>query len=172
MVKRILFYGAVAIQLALLLGMIGREAYTTSHGTRIMLKCLPVDPRGLFRGDYVILNYEISRPELAALKGMKEHYRGEPVYVTLRKNGPFWSATGVYATLPTLAGEETFIKGRFSAGDQVEYGIESFYVPEGKGRAIETRGRSQTLNLNAEIALDRFGHGVVTQIFLDGRAVP
>ena len=170
MLKRILFYAAVATQLGLLLTMIEREAYTTSQGTRIMLKCLPVDPRGLFRGDYVILNYEMSRPNLASLKGLKQYHKGETVYVTLRKNGPFWGATGVYSQPPALASDELFIKGRFTPGGVIEYGIESFYVPEGKGRAIETRGRDETLS--AEIAVDRFGHAVVTQIFLNGRAVP
>lgn len=169
MAKRILFYGAVAIQFALLLGMIGQKAYTASYGQRILLKCGPVDPRDLFRGDYVVLSYEISSPPRDSVKGPKEFYRGQPVYVTLRKSGPFWGATGIYSHLPTLAGDEVFIKGRINARDSgIEYGIESFFVPEGKGRQIEmSRGE-----LTTEIALDRFGRAVVMQIFLDGRAVP
>jgi uncharacterized membrane-anchored protein len=37
----------------------------------------------------------------------------------------------------------------------MEYGIESFYIPEGKGRDYE-RGQ-----LDVEVAVDRAGHGVI-----------
>jgi uncharacterized membrane-anchored protein len=163
--KRVLFYVAVLVQLGLLLGMIGRESHTTAYGQRIMLKCLPVDPRDLFRGDYVALNYEISNPNLPSLKGPKDHYKGQTLYVTLKKSGEFWTATGVYAHLPELASDELLIQGRIGNG-RIVYGIERFFVPEGKGRPVEIAGRGQ--RLSAEIALDRFGHAVVTQIFIDG----
>ncbi|NOZ20791.1 MAG: GDYXXLXY domain-containing protein [Planctomycetes bacterium] len=166
--KRILFYAAIALQIALLLGMIGRKTYTMAYGQRIVLKCAPIDPRSLFRGDYVILNYEISRPNLKSVKGLKDLYQGQPVYVALRKSGAFWNATGVYSRLPKLSEGEVFIKGRASRGGTITYGIESYFVPEGKGWAIE-RNRAE---LTAEIALDRFGHPVLMQVFLDGRAVP
>ena len=167
MAKRILFYIAVALQLALLLGMIGRKTYTSARGRRVMLKCRPIDPRSLFRGDYVIVNYEISRPNLESVKGLKKFYKGQPVYVTLKKSGAFWNVWGIYSSLPKLADDELFIKGRADERGNIEYGIESFFVPEGKGRDIEsTRGE-----LTAEIALDRFGHAVLMQLFIDGRAV-
>lgn len=171
MAKRILFYAAVALQLGLLLGMIGRKSYTVACGSRIVLKCKPVDPQSLFRGDYVILDYEISTPDLESARDPQRFYRGQPVYVTLRKSGPFWNATGVYSCLPTLADGEVLIRGRANGRGAIAYGIESFFVPEGKGRDIETR-QWHGSELTAEIALDRFGHAVLTQIFLDGRAVP
>ena len=34
-----------------------------SSGTQVILATEPVDPRSLLRGDYVILNYQISDPE-------------------------------------------------------------------------------------------------------------
>jgi uncharacterized membrane-anchored protein len=40
--------------------MIGYRHYWIETGEKIMLRVEPVDPRDLFRGDYVSLSYEIS----------------------------------------------------------------------------------------------------------------
>jgi len=168
--KRILFYIAVALQLGILSAMIARKTYTRACGRRIMLRCAPVDPRSLFRGDYVDLRYDISHPDRRHLKGLRNFYRGQTVYVALAKRGRFWTATGIYPHPPNLSRGELFIKGRAKENGAIEYGIESFFVPEGKGWPIESRGRTQ--ELSAEIALDPFGHAVLIRLFLDGRAVP
>jgi hypothetical protein len=52
----------------------------------------------------------------------------------------------------------------------VEYGIEHFFVEEGKGRAVE-RARNAR-NLRVEVALREDGQGLITGLFLDGRRIP
>ena len=52
----------------------------------------------------------------------------------------------------------------------VEYGIESYYVPEGKARGIE-RG-SRTLSKEwVEVAVDKSGDSAINRIFIDGKPV-
>ena len=38
-------------------------------GTEVILATLPVDPRSLFQGDYVVLNYSISRLDATQMEG-------------------------------------------------------------------------------------------------------
>ena len=53
---------AVAVGQALVLGwMIWDRTSLLANGREVVLDVVPVDPRSLFRGDYVILGYDISR---------------------------------------------------------------------------------------------------------------
>lgn len=52
---------AIALQLLLLAGLLGFRQYTLLTGQRIWLRTVPVDPRDMFRGDYVTLSYQVSR---------------------------------------------------------------------------------------------------------------
>ena len=51
---------ALALTLALLWIVSGRVSLLSS-GQEVVLQTVPVDPRDLLRGDYVILRYDISR---------------------------------------------------------------------------------------------------------------
>ena len=51
---------AAGLQTLALVGMIGVQQYTLNEGTPVLLETEPIDPRSLFRGDFVILNYAIS----------------------------------------------------------------------------------------------------------------
>lgn len=67
-----IWLGALAVavlQTGALAAMILDRAHHVASGREIVLPVVPVDPRSLFRGDYVILNYEISRAPLSLLSG-------------------------------------------------------------------------------------------------------
>ena len=51
---------AVVIQTGVLVAMVAMKQWTLTTGTPVVLETKPVDPRSLFRGDYVRLNYAIS----------------------------------------------------------------------------------------------------------------
>ncbi len=51
------FYLIVVFWLLIFSGFIAYKEYTLRTGTEVILKTMPVDPRDLFRGDYVTLNY-------------------------------------------------------------------------------------------------------------------
>jgi uncharacterized membrane-anchored protein len=48
---------AVILQLVVLAYMAGEREYILRRGKVIYLRTAPIDPRDLFRGDYVRLNY-------------------------------------------------------------------------------------------------------------------
>lgn len=140
-------------------------------GREIVLDVVPFDPRSLFRGDYVILTYPVSRLDLEALEGDDEFERGETVFVTLRRDGAAsWRAESVWKTYPSGAGaEKVVLRGTARpAGTElrVEYGIGSYFVPEGEGRALERQVRAQTLQVLAAVAPD--GEAAIKGLLIDG----
>lgn len=156
------FYGLVVLQLLTLAGLIAYKQATLLTGQRILLKTVPVDPRDMFRGDYVVLSYEISR--LQSWQWREPSFeRGATAYVTLRKQGRFWGAESVSKTAP--GDQALFIRGRVTHTGpdaiNLEYGIESYFVPEGKGRELE---RARGDRLAAEVAVDGTGRAAIRRL--------
>lgn len=163
----------VALQFLILFGVIGFKQYTVVTGETVLLKTEPIDPRSLFRGDYVSLRYTISRLDTGALAGDDFFGYRAAVYVELaREESGYWRAVAVYDDRRDVEDGHALIKGRLqddarfgSSSDlSVDYGIEEVFVPEGSGRAIET---SQA-ELAVEVRVDRFGNAVPRRIFIDG----
>ena len=234
----------VLLQVALLIGIITYRQYWVATGEKVLLRTAPVDPRDIFRGDYVSLRYDISTLDLDGL-GVKESFKpNEKVFVVLEKNPDnVFSAKTVSKKLPP---EGRFIQGRvqhemtstrwevvlrddsenlhelkpqgfwnMKRGDRitfcldergnvihfykegadykpkcrgpsligvvekikevkfrilnVEYGIESYFVEEGKGKAIETSRNARELRV--EVSLRKDGKGIITGLFVDGKLV-
>src|SRR5437667_2276021 len=106
---RLRFALLVGLQMLLLLGLIGYKQITLATGERILLKTVPVDPRDMFRGDYVTLRYELSRLE-NSLWHDGSYQKGDSVFVTLERRGRFWNAASVSKSLP--AEGTLFLRGR------------------------------------------------------------
>lgn len=141
---------AALIQCGILGYMIQSRASILQHGTEIVLKTEPVDPRDLLRGDYVTLGYSISQFQATDIPGDSIGYIDEsnPIYVAL-KRGPdgIWAKSRASITpFVDLKPDEVLIRGRSAHGFtpqssdfvRINYGIERFYVPEGEGHSIES----------------------------------
>jgi uncharacterized membrane-anchored protein len=167
------FLGVVGLQFLLLFGVIGYKQYTVATGETVVLKVVPVDPRSLFRGDYVRLSYDISTIDPARLGGADYLTAGETVFVELAPgDGGYWSAVAVYQDRRSVEDGHVLIKGKATTSRfgsdrtvRVEYGVEEVFVPEGSGRAIET-SREQ---VGVEVKVDRFGNAVARKIVIEGR---
>lgn len=157
-------------QVGLLGGMILIESLPLMIGERIVVKVTPVDPRDLFRGDYVILNYDFNRMSVLELQtwathwdGSKSH-AGEPVYVTLEQDGDGVHWSGTAASLKKPVGKK-FLLGRVSSdySQPLQFGIEAYYVQEGQGKVLETLRNSN--QLSAEIAVAPWGKAKLVRVF-------
>ena len=136
---------------ALALLIITQEQVIT-QGDEIILATRPVDPRDLFRGEYVILRYEIESSEIAS-KAVEGMGKGEALYVRVES-----SASGTAEIVETSVRKPDFSNGIWIKGEvtgssfrsSVRFpSIEQFYVPEGAGRPIE---RMRTgLNVKASV---------------------
>lgn len=198
--RRATFYLAVALQALFLLAMAGFHLFTLRTGERVLLKTQPVDPRDLFRGDYVRLSYEISELDAAKLAPPGASFqRGDAVWVLLERGQPHWQAVRVSTERPVPVADQVAVRARVryhhtlapreerpadrapdrpgppppprpAAALGLAYGIESFFVPEGQGRALENRP-DRRINLEVEAAVDRFGNAAIARVLLDGQEV-
>jgi len=160
-------FALIIYWLIFLLGFIGFNAFILKTGEEIILKTRPVDPRDLFRGDYVILDYEISRPSPKSVV-FKKLEVGDAVYVELVDNLDHYSAGRVFQFEPS---DILFIKGqvkRVRASDvSIEYGIESYFVPEGTGREIERLLGEITV----KVAIDKNGRARIKNLLHNNEVI-
>jgi uncharacterized membrane-anchored protein len=190
-IKRVpLLWRALAAMLLLtggLLALVESRASILRSGAEVRLKTVPVDPRDLFRGDYVVLAYPISTVEGPA-GGEGGFQRGDAVFVTLTRDAEgFAQARAVGRTRPTLANGEVAIAGRVQstgacalndAGEadcasgrrrlRIAYGLESYFVPQGEGRAIETTPRAR---IEVVAAVSAGGEAAIKRLLIDGKLV-
>ena len=136
--------GMILLQVLVLLGLAGSNLAVEWYGKEIRLETAPVDPRDLFYGDYVILNYEISELPEEMWRGGEFPGYDDTVYVLLRPSSSdalVYEAVGLYSDRPQTAGDEVVLKARVKNNwDRIirlSYGLERYYVPEGTGRALE-----------------------------------
>jgi uncharacterized membrane-anchored protein len=137
--RRVAFLALAAAQVLFPPALVGWNEIDLHRGKEIRLLVQPVDPNDFFRGEYVALSYRISSVPIAAARG------GDTVYVPLHQERDVW--TGTYATTQRPR-TGTFIRGR-ARGDEsfsrIEFGIETFFVQEGKARKYEDAISSRRL---------------------------
>ena len=149
-------------------------------GREITLPIVPVDPRDLFRGEYVELGYTVGRVPARLLEGPPPRPHA-PFYVTLAK-GPdgTWAPVKLTRDKPqetstdriVLKGRSRFgwlitDPGNSSAINTVRYGIEQYFVPQGEGPRLEALARDK--KLAALIAVDAGGNAAIKGLLIDGQ---
>ena len=159
--KKLLLLAIVFQVLSVALIALSRE-WILLTGTNITLQTAPVDPRDIFRGDYVRLAYLFNRipaqqlPDNIRTSGA---HKGRIVYL------PLTTANGYNMTAGKLSEQKPqglFLKGHVAAdwpssyflrkhekinNDdmmqtqplQINYGIETYFVEQGKGKLIEEK---------------------------------
>ncbi|HMN86515.1 MAG TPA: GDYXXLXY domain-containing protein [Bauldia sp.] len=171
------FAGAFVLQAAMLAWMVGDRALLLAGGREVRLAVVPVDPRDLLRGDYIVLTYPIDRLNESALAGDKGFARGDTVYVTLVPDGPDFVASGLWRAPPS--GDGVVLRGvvRSSFAEKagcatpcisysVDYGIGRFFVPEGEGKALEALRNDQRLSVDIAVGSD--GRAAIKRLLVDG----
>jgi uncharacterized membrane-anchored protein len=146
--------GAVVFQLAVLLWMVvwHSRPLVASGSQTVLLRVVPVDPRDLFRGDYVTLSYEFSRTRPPGLPWNDRS--GRTVYVALApdRDGRHYHAAGSSLD-PPPPGSGPFLRGTATEAG-LAFGIESYFVQEGKGKAYEDAVRRGKLWAEVAVAPD------------------
>jgi uncharacterized membrane-anchored protein len=179
------FAALVGWQLLLLLALMASRWVILAQGTTVLLSTVPVDPRELFRGDYVALRYAISSLDLGRLapRAVRPPLdTGAAVYVVLEPSPGGarvpWHAVALLEREPTegdLARYDpgaVFIRGKVTSRWQntveVRYGIESYFVPEGEGWRLE---RAAGEGLIVEVKVDPHGRAAIHRLLLNGKPI-
>jgi uncharacterized membrane-anchored protein len=182
-IPRVLLFAIVAlVQVALIAMMVVDRARILRDGTEVTLSTRPVDPRDFLRGDYVVLNYDISTVPAGALADMPASGKNSLVYVKLAPKDGVHAAVSVHDEPVPVTGDEVLIRGHVTYGTScgptgrgfcgslsLKYGIESYFVPEGEGREIE-KARNQG-KVTVVAAVTRTGRAAIKRLLVDGKPV-
>ncbi len=166
--KTLIFLGI--FWLVLIGGFVGYKENFLRTGQTVLLKTTPIDPSDLFRGDYIVLRYDVSVIDSRSVYVKNNEFKqGDNVYVTLSTKEKYAVATGLYSKPPK---NKLFIKGvlKHIKGNKyyVDYGIEHYFVPEGKGRSLEKLlGR----NVGVVVVVDGHGGAMIKALLVDGKEV-
>ncbi|MBB3560774.1 GDYXXLXY domain-containing protein [Sinorhizobium sp. B11] len=176
------FYLVAAILVAglqtLILGyIIQSRASILASGTEVLLKTAPVDPRDFLRGDYVVLNYDISSVPVSTVTGGIPAEAGEQtLWVRLRRQPDgFWGIVeSSFAKLPAASDTVVLRSLPFysygpGSGEtiRVEYGIERYYVPEGEGKPLEEARNEGVVSIAASVSSS--GAAQIRSLVVDGK---
>ncbi|MFD1737551.1 GDYXXLXY domain-containing protein [Bacillus salitolerans] len=174
------FWVSLLMPLLVLTSMLYKPVSTMIHGTEITLATIPIDPRDLFYGDYVILDLEIEEIDVSlidpTIKKKLEGYeynRQLSVFVSLARgeNGVYRAEyvseqkpDGIYikGSMSPYIEDNSWNEGaNFKEYVRVEYGIERFYVEEGTGLELEDQAREGQVLVSVKI---QNGYPVLTDI--------
>jgi uncharacterized membrane-anchored protein len=171
----------------LILATVVQRAAILRSSQEARLEVVPVDPRDLFRGDYVVLNYRIGRVDVPN-DVTTPFTLGQQVFVTLRPDESNTSkAVAISAERPAASGTDIVISGFVTSpstcqlsetgtrdcrlGNRavgVRYGLESYFVPQGEGKKIE---QTSKWRLEVIAAVAPSGQAAIKRLLIDGSPV-
>lgn len=174
--KRLWLILAILFQLAALTWIAAQREWVVQTGETVYIRTAPIDPRDIFRGDFVRLDYETSTFSKAQVRDgllTGEVDRGDSVYVPVVPDQR-GLIQPLYAT-DIRPDNGLFLRGtvinRFYGNNhhwdtlEVKYGIEQYFVEQGKGLEIEEQRGTRTelqVPLEMELALGQNGTAIIT----------
>lgn len=163
------FWAVVAAQVLFLGLWAGYHEGVRQHSPVILLKTRPVDPQDLLRGDYMILGYDIGRVPASDIAGK---LLSRDVWVLLEKRDGYHVVVAASDARLHPKWGQVLVRGTAvvewrddKATHVISYGIERYFVPEGKGTP-----RFKTLEVEASVSPT--GHLYIRRLLLDGKAHP
>jgi uncharacterized membrane-anchored protein len=170
--KTKIFIAVLALQAAWVIGTSAVQEARLRSAVVIHLETVPVDPRDLLRGDYVILRYKISTLDAALFAGgiSQSPSPGTTVYVRLEKSGEFHTAAAASFQPLEADTEHPVVRAKVSAqwwGPQttnvvhLDYGLERYFVREGTG--------NPTGKLTVDASVPHSGNAAIRQVYVDGK---
>lgn len=179
------------LQTGLILAIPAQAFYTQLTGKTVVLQTIAVDPYDFLRGYSQTLNYNISQLEtLKRLPGWKELKSqnsdyltaGSKFYVILAAPASNsstppqpWKPVRVSSDRPiTLPANQIAIQGKSNGSSIVEYGVETYYMPESRRDEINQdimqarNGRVQQ-SVVVEVKVDNQGHAVPMSFWISDR---
>ncbi len=178
---------AVTFQTSILAQMVWAQITLLHSPTEVVLESAPIDPRDLFRGDYVILNYAIASFENGEVPIDETLDYDDDAYVVLKIASPYATPVRVLAALPdNLQPGEVVIRGRVNwvykpdpttsleceescPAIDLSYPLDSYFVPEGTGTEIEEYRNERALGVI--VALNKEGDAAIKGLMMDGEKI-
>lgn len=161
--KKGILIGLVIFQVLIIAGMLLKAMLPLLTGQEIELRVITRDPRDVFRGNYVALNYEFNQISLDSIPHdippEAEFNYGDVLFVELKKSDGFYAPSGVWMSPPqndspilkaivqypfrNIEGQYPFL--------HLQAGIESYFTDPKTAKAIEKDLRDQIINEDAPL---------------------
>jgi uncharacterized membrane-anchored protein len=175
------------LQTGAIAALIVNRAVRLTHGREIVLAVVPADPRDLLRGDYAHLDYAVSRISTSLVQRSGHQGESRSIFVTLERQGQpeegKWVPAAVSPEPPATPETESRVvlhgimklpwasltpdgPYRDVPAIGVNYGIESYFVPENTGGDLEQAARTGTVK--AVISVDRHGNPAIKGLIVNG----
>ena len=122
-----------------------------------------MDPQDLLRGDYMILRYEISNAIPPVADATRSRWSSE-FWVVLEPRDGFHAVVTTTREQPEVKPPQIAVKAS-PDGRGAVYGIENFYVPEGKGTPT-----FKTIEVDAAVSPTHRLY--LKRVLVDGRSYP
>lgn len=168
--------------LVMFVGYVWWQERNITTGTKVWLQTRPVDPRDFFRGDYVILGYDISNacdlPEKqevdeygnvytipqyrddSDMTGREKYMGGKRVYVPLIQSGDVMVASGCLTQKPDSWMFIAWVHQRWWG---VLYGLEKYFVQEWTGKPLE----EALWTMNVQVSIGKNGQARIVDYKFD-----
>ncbi len=135
----------ILAQLAVLAAVPARAVRARLRGAPITLRTAPVDPFDAFAGHYLTLGYEVERIHARAEPGLRND---DEAWLTVARGDLAWSFVSLTRERPPPASGRVSIRARFRSDSEgggwgTLDGASRFYVPEGRGAAVDAARRRQ-----------------------------
>ncbi len=138
------------LQLGILSVQTARSEWQLAHDQTIKLELAPVDPRSMLQGDYVILSYEISRPEWEEAEWKRLEFNPRAALVLAPDTSGIYRLERLYEEGSPLREGEMLIRGKWDGYRGLDFGIEHYFIPEGTGIDLVEQVRYAEVKLSAK----------------------
>ena len=165
MKNKYLIWVVALIWVVVLAGIYLQHERIVTKGEIITLKTIPVDPRDPFKGDNVKLLYDISNIRQPLTDAEKtELMKTNRIFAVLKPVEHYWVLDHFTTKRPWgTTYIQGWVWGEISDFMRVQYNIESFYVPEGRGLEVESH---QGNDLFVEVYVDEKGSASIRTLLI------
>jgi len=172
------FYLIVGLQLLFLVAEATSYQVRISRSPVVTLKVVPVDPRSLFMGNYMALDYDISTIDLSKVEHdpLSKSDMGETVYVTLIPDKPWARVASVTTTPPHAPPDRPYLRAQVTrisgSALSVYYGLDRYYIPESAQEKVNSLWPAfgeHLPEITAEVAVLGHGKGLIRRVLVNGK---
>ncbi len=166
----------LAIQVLMIASIPATATWIYATGKTVILQTAPVDPYSPLLGYSQTLSYDVSRwdnlEKLGKMHSIDYIKRGKPIYIILEapaQAGNPWRPVAIQLEKPnSLPANQLALRGQPEYG-QIRYGLETYYIPEGKIQDINREFEQIRRGLGPD---SRPPIWLEARVGADGQAVP
>lgn len=141
-------YLLIGLQVAILIGMFAKAFYPLWVGKEIVCKVVARDPRDIFRGNYVVLNYDFNSLDLDSIKNndidsttLANFNFGDKLFLELEPEGKYYKTVGIWQEKPKTDHicMQVIVQARpsYTRTLQVKAGVESYFTTTTNAKSLE-----------------------------------